>query len=109
MIHEDGYWLPLFPGVYRHTIGAGERLMQMEVRLDEGAQVPVHSHPHEQSSYIVSGRLRFTVNGTTREVGPGDLVHIPGGAAHAVTVIEPALVIDTFSPPREDLLAIDAT
>jgi quercetin dioxygenase-like cupin family protein len=107
MTESRGRWFPIWPGVVRRTLASSETMMQMEVLLEKGSQVALHQHPHEQLSYIVRGRLRFTVGGEVREVGPGDAVLILGGVPHMVDTLEEALVIDTFSPPREDLLAID--
>jgi len=97
----------MFPGVRRSTIACGTQMMQMQVLLDAGSVVPAHAHPHEQVSYVLRGRLHFTIAGETRECGPGEALAIPGGVAHAVEALEETLVIDTFSPPREDLLAQD--
>jgi quercetin dioxygenase-like cupin family protein len=107
MTRDEGRWFPIWPGVVRRTLVASERMMQIEVLLEQGGQVAEHQHPQEQLSYIVRGRLRFTVGGETREVGPGEAVLIPGGVLHSVDTLEESLVIDTFSPPREDLLAQD--
>jgi quercetin dioxygenase-like cupin family protein len=104
---EHSRWFPIVAGIRRRTVALGDRMMQMYVELEEGAILPEHRHPHEQMSYIISGRLRFMVGGDVRDLGPGAAVTIPGNTAHAVEVLEAALVIDTFSPPREDLLAQD--
>jgi quercetin dioxygenase-like cupin family protein len=100
-------WLDLFPGIRRRTLASGEQMMQMLVRLDPGSHVPEHQHPHEQISYILHGRLRFYVAGAPLDLGAGQSLCIPGGTLHAVDTLEEALVLDTFSPPREDLLALD--
>ncbi len=104
---SDQLWIPMFPGVRRQTIVAGTQMMQILVQLDVDARVPTHQHSHEQSSYLLSGRLRFRLAEQEHLLGPGDILHIPSGITHSVDVIEAALVIDTFAPPREDLLALD--
>lgn len=100
-------WITMVPGIRRQTIASGARMMQMRVRLDKGSHLPEHQHPHEQITYVVSGRLRMLVAGVARELGPGDSLYLDSQVRHAVDVLEDALVIDTFSPPREDLLAED--
>jgi quercetin dioxygenase-like cupin family protein len=97
----------MVPGIHRRTLVSSERMMQMEVTLDGGSTLAVHTHPHEQITYVVRGRLRMLVNGEARELGPGDSLLLPGDTPHGVQVIEDSLVIDTFNPPREDLLAQD--
>lgn len=100
-------WIEVFPGVHRRRISKGERSYQMEVRLDLGSEVPMHQHPHEQVSYVASGRLRFVVGDQVIEAGPGASIAIPGGVPHAVYTLEAGLAIDTFTPVREDYLAKD--
>jgi len=92
----------MVPGVWRRALSYGQRLMVVQVTLEEGAVVPAHSHPHEQITYVIKGRLSMEVEGQTHVLGPGDSLLLPGDAEHGATVTERALVIDTFSPPRED-------
>ena len=92
----------MVPGVRRRVLSYGQRLMVVQVTLEEGAVVSVHSHPHEQITYIIEGRLSMEVEGQTHVLGPGDSLLLPGGVEHGATVIERTLVVDTFSPPRED-------
>ena len=101
-------WIQMVPGIRRRTIAAGERMMQMLVVLERGAHLPEHRHPHEQLTHVLRGRLRFSIAGEPRELGPGESVCLAGGTPHAADALEETLVVDTFSPPREDLLAEDA-
>jgi quercetin dioxygenase-like cupin family protein len=103
----DERWITMVPGIRRQTIASGAHMMQMRVRLDAGSHLPEHQHPHEQITYVVSGRLRMLVAGVAHEIGPGDSLYLDSDVRHAVDVLEDALVVDTFSPPREDLLAQD--
>jgi quercetin dioxygenase-like cupin family protein len=100
-------WIQMVPGIRRQTLESGAQLMLMRVQLDAGSHLPEHHHPHEQATYVISGRLRMVVAGEAHDLGPGDTVRMPGNVPHSVDVIEDTLVIDTFSPPREDLLAQD--
>ena len=92
----------MVPGVWRRTLSYGQRLMVVQTTLEEGTVVPVHSHPHEQITYIVEGQLTMEVGGQTHVLGPGDSLLLPGDVEHGATAIERTLVIDTFSPPRGD-------
>src|SRR5262249_21264546 len=98
---------PWSPGIRRRTVAAGERMMQMLVTLDAGSHLPEHQHPHEQLTYVLRGRLRLLLAGAPLELGAGQSLCIPGGTPHAADALEDTLVVDTFSPPREDLLAQD--
>jgi len=100
-------WITMVPGIRRRTVAAGEHMMQMLVMLDAGSHLPQHQHPHEQITHLLRGRLRLTVADVPHELVAGQSLCIPGGALHAADSLEDTLVIDTFSPPREDLLAED--
>jgi quercetin dioxygenase-like cupin family protein len=100
-------WITMVEGIRRRTIASGERMMQMEVMLESGTRLPEHNHPHEQLTYVIQGRLRLIVNGEPHELGPGDSFYLHSEVPHAAEALEQTLVIDTFSPPREDLLAQD--
>ena len=78
---EDGYRTVL-DGIDLKTLAHGERTLLAEFRLAAGAVLPVHRHPHEQTGYLVSGRMRLTVADETFEAGPGDAWNIPSDADH---------------------------
>jgi quercetin dioxygenase-like cupin family protein len=99
--------IEMFPGVSRRRLAATDQLYQMAVDLAAGAVVPMHQHPHEQISYVVSGRLRFQLGDSQVEAGPGESVLIPGELPHAVWALTDCLVVDTFSPCRTEYLAAD--
>lgn len=83
---------------------AGEGLMAVRVEAPKGSRAPAHSHPHEQMTLVVSGRLRFRVGEEWREVGPMEVVHIPSGLEHEAEMLEDSLFFDLFHPVREDFL-----
>ena len=92
----------MLPGLQRRTLSYGQRLMVVQTTLEEGAVVPAHRHPHEQITYIIEGQLSMEVEGQTYMLGPGDSLLFPGDVEHGARAIERTLVIDTFSPPRDD-------
>ena len=100
-------WITMVPGIRRRTVAAGEQMMQMLVMLNAGSHLPEHQHPHEQITHVLRGRLQLTVAHIQYELVAGQSLCIPGGTLHAADTLEDSLVIDTFSPPREDLLAQD--
>lgn len=83
----------------------GENMLLAVVDLEAGSVLPVHSHPHEQCGYVISGEVEFTIGGETRLLHAGDVYFIPGGIEHGARVVsaDAAQVIDVFSPVREDL------
>src|SRR5438132_33554 len=64
--------------------------------------VPLHTHPHEQTGYLVSGRCRFRLGDEIRELALGDTWIVPGGVEHEATALEPCVFVDVFSPPRDE-------
>lgn len=92
----------MVPDVWRRTLAWGERLMVVQVTLEEGAVVPAHRHPHEQITYIVEGELSMDVEGRTYVLGAGNSLLFPGDVEHGATALKRTLVVDTFSPPREE-------
>lgn len=95
-------WFQMFPGVRRQIVGDGEKAMLVRVEIEQAAVVPLHSHPHEQFTHVISGKLEFTIGEVTSLVGAGETAYMPSGVPHTVLGIETATVIDVFSPPRED-------
>ena len=100
-------WIDIAPGVHRRTIASGERLHQVYVRLDAGSSVPLHTHVHEQIAFCISGNLKLTVDGKLHDLKPGMAAIIASNVPHSANVEVDTIVIDTFSPPREDMLAQD--
>ena len=90
------------PGVQRRTLVWGERTHLVEFRVARGAGVPPHSHPHEQVGYVASGRMEFAIGDEVRVLGPGDGYLMPSGVVHSTRALEDSVVVDVFSPVRED-------
>ena len=99
-----GPWKSAEPGVTRRLVAAGDKTMAMEVRFERGAEGARHSHPHEQLSRLLAGRMTFYLGEDEKELNAGDMIVIPGGLEHGVLALEQSLLLDVFSPLREDLL-----
>ncbi len=92
------------PGVTRQVLADSPELMVVAFRFQEGGQGALHNHPHVQSTYVESGRFRFSMDGEEFEVGPGDTFVIPSEAVHGCTCLQPGTLIDCFTPRRDDFL-----
>ena len=92
----------MVPGVWRRMLTYGEQVMVVQVTLEEGTVVPAHRHPHEQITYVIEGELAMEVEGRTHVLGAGDSMLFPGDVEHGATALQRTLVVDTFSPPREE-------
>lgn len=91
--------------VTRQVLADDPALMTVAFRFTAvGATGALHSHPHVQSTFVQSGRFRFTVAGRSFEVEPGDAFVVPSGAEHGCVCLEPGTLIDGFSPRRDDFL-----
>jgi quercetin dioxygenase-like cupin family protein len=96
-----------FPGVVRRTLVSGDNLTLVEIRLAPGAEVPEHTHRHEQAGHVASGRVHFRIGDSAgkyreHELGTGDSYLIPGDLPHYVRALDAATLIEVFSPVREE-------
>jgi quercetin dioxygenase-like cupin family protein len=89
------------PLIARRFITA-DRLTLARFELKRGSVVPQHAHENEQVSYIVSGALKFIVDGGDVVVRAGEVLQIPPNVPHAAEAIEDTLAIDVFTPVRQD-------
>ncbi len=83
----------------------GARMMINFVRIEPGAEVPLHHHPHEQGGTVIEGMIVMTIDGETRELRAGDVYIAPPDSVHgAIGGPDGCLVVDIFAPPREDYI-----
>lgn len=80
----------------------GKNLMLSYLEMDDGAEVPMHAHPHEQGGMLLKGKLELTIGDETRVCESGSMFLIPPNVPHRAVAIGPAVVLDVFSPIRED-------
>jgi quercetin dioxygenase-like cupin family protein len=94
--------LTVLPGCRLRT-PYGQNIMLSYLEMESGAVVPLHHHPHEQAGMLLKGRMELTIGDETRVVEAGSMFLIPPNTPHrAVAVDGPAVVLDVFSPIRED-------
>ncbi|MEO0464441.1 MAG: cupin domain-containing protein [Pseudomonadota bacterium] len=91
-------------GIGRQILGYGPEIMVVRVWFETGAVGAVHAHRHSQSTYVESGRFEVFVDGATRELSAGDSFYIAPHLDHGAVCLEAGVLIDTFSPMREDFL-----
>ena len=92
-------------GVNRRILAHGGTMMAVEVNFTKGAVGPMHSHPHEQLTCVLSGRFSFTIDGVTKEVSAGDTLYKKPHVEHGCVCLEAGTLLDTFTPQREDFLS----
>ncbi len=103
-IHSTLPLIDLGGGVTRRILAHNEALMAVEVAFETGAEGAPHTHPHTQCSYVLSGRFLYTVEGKGTELGPGDSIVVDGGLTHGTVCLEKGVLLDVFTPRREDFL-----
>jgi quercetin dioxygenase-like cupin family protein len=91
-------------GIQFKTLVYGEKTLLSEFRLEKGNILPMHEHPHEQTGYLVSGRIILIVGDQRCEAESGDSWSIPGNVQHGAEVIENSVAVEVFSPVREEYL-----
>lgn len=102
--NKDAVPTPCEPGVTRRILTYSDKLMMCEIHFEKGAKGNFHSHVHEQITYIARGAFSFTIDGETKTVREGDSVYMPSGAEHGVTCLEEGILVDVFTPKRDDFL-----
>lgn len=100
---DSGYRLAI-RGIEQKTRVYGEKTLMAEFRLSRESTLPRHTHPHEQTGYLVKGHIRLTIGEEKCDVQAGDAWCVPGGVEHGAEIIEDSVAIEVFSPVREDYL-----
>jgi quercetin dioxygenase-like cupin family protein len=98
--------LSIAPGVTNHILINGEKIMLVLIEFEPGSVVPLHSHPHEQAGMCLKGKVEFQGEDKTSIVD-SDMVYLfHSNEKHGAKTVskEGAVVLEVFSPPREDFL-----
>ncbi|GLB48051.1 cupin domain-containing protein [Neptunitalea lumnitzerae] len=97
-------WEPAGEGITRQFVGYNTQLMVVKVKFEKGAIGALHSHFHTQGTYVASGKFKITINGTSEILETGDGFFVPPNAVHGAECLEAGMLIDSFTPIREDFL-----
>ncbi|HTA79321.1 MAG TPA: cupin domain-containing protein [Terracidiphilus sp.] len=92
------------PGLEREILVHTPAMMLVRHRMRKGWLGAAHSHPHEQMVYVISGAIEINVAGQSHRAGPGDNFIVASNAMHQATALEDSVVLDVFTPTREDYL-----
>ena len=91
-------------GIKRKVLAYSDQIMGVEVYFEEGAIGELHSHPHEQLTYVLDGEFEFTIGEETKIVKKGDTLHKDPNVIHGCTCLKKGVLFDVFTPHREDFL-----
>jgi len=86
------------------TLCYGERMLLTEFLLERGRTLPSHSHPYEQTGYLVTGHIRLKIGTQEYDAKPGDSWCIPTGVEHGAQILDDSVAVEVFSPVRQDYL-----
>ncbi|HLG55487.1 MAG TPA: cupin domain-containing protein [Vicinamibacterales bacterium] len=101
----DAEKVEMFPGFWRQTLVHNEKLMLCLFTWRAGANLPAHSHPHDQAGYVISGAVELTVGNETVVTRAGCSYIVHSWEVHSARALEDSLVIDAFSPARTEYVA----
>lgn len=91
----------IMPGLHGKLVH-GQQISWAFWTVEQGAEVPEHAHLHEQIMHVVEGQFEFTLDGKTAIYLAGDVVPIPSNVPHSGKALTPCVLMDVFSPVRED-------
>lgn len=102
--NDNIQWEDLGNGIKRQVYGYDDTIMLVKAQFEAGAVGELHSHFHAQVTYVERGIFKMTIDGEEKIISTGDGYYVPPHAVHGCVCIEPGMLIDVFSPLREDFL-----
>lgn len=102
--NKDVPWQVMAEGVKRKIMSYDDSLMVVKVEFEKGGVGTLHQHYHSQITHIESGKFEVEVEGEKKILSGGDVFHIPSNAMHGAVCLEAGVLIDVFSPMREDFI-----
>ncbi|MGF2411026.1 cupin domain-containing protein [Ferruginibacter sp.] len=104
--NTDVPWQQMAEGVRRKIMAYDDRLMLVRVEFETGGIGTVHQHHHTQISHVESGVFEVEIDGKKKILSAGDAFYIPPNVWHGAVCIEAGVLIDVFSPMREDFITV---
>jgi quercetin dioxygenase-like cupin family protein len=101
---DEVAWETVGEGVRRQIMGYDDKIMLVNVEFDKGGVGPMHQHYHSQVTYVISGQFDLTIGDETKRMKGGDAFYIPPNVMHGAICVEKGVLIDVFSPIREDFM-----
>ncbi|GJQ62382.1 MAG: cupin [Melioribacteraceae bacterium] len=101
-------WVPVTKGLKRKIMGYNDEIMMVQVHFEKGGIGVNHQHFHSQTTYVVSGKFEVNIDGEKQVLEAGDGFYVRPNLDHGAVCLEEGILIDVFSPVREDFLAGEA-
>lgn len=102
--HSDDKYIQVLDGIGIRTLVHGRSTLMTQFSLAAGSVLPPHSHPYEQTGYLVSGSITLYIGERGFAMQPGDSWCIPSGETHRAEAHQDSVALEVFSPPREDYM-----
>jgi len=97
-------WEAVDNSVKRKVLGYDKNIMMVKVEFQKGGIGYVHKHPHSQVTYVQSGKFEVQIGEEKKILNGGDCYFISPNIEHGAVNLEPGVLIDVFSPMREDFI-----
>jgi quercetin dioxygenase-like cupin family protein len=97
-------WQDLGNGICRQVYGYDNNVMLVKVKFEKGAVGTMHEHHHSQVTYVDSGVFEMTIGSEKKIIQKGDGYYVSPNVRHGIVCLKPGMLIDVFSPHREDFL-----
>lgn len=104
VLDSDVEWEQVEPKIRRKVMSYSADIMLVKVAFEVGGVGTLHRHHHLQISYVASGAFEITINGESKILREGDIYNVPKNAIHGAVCLEEGILIDVFSPMREDFV-----
>ena len=98
-------WQYMAEGVRRKILTYDEKIMMVRVEFEKGGVGVLHQHHHVQVTNVESGKFEVEISGVKKVLHSGDVFHVPSNAWHGAVCLEAGVLIDIFTPMREDFVS----
>ena len=106
-LNTETPWEEVAPGLTRQIMGYDGKIMLVKAKFETGAVGVLHQHYHSQVTYVEGGEFEMTIGDDVRTIKGGDSFYIPPMVMHGCVCTKPGILIDVFSPAREDFLGFE--
>lgn len=103
-VNNELPWQNVGNGIYRQMFGHDDKIMMVKIKFDKGAIGALHEHFHSQVTYVESGVFEMSIGSEKRIIRKGDGYYVTPHVVHGIVCLEPGMLIDVFSPCREDFI-----
>lgn len=104
LLGDEMEWEVVGEGVKRKIMGYDDTIMLVNVSFEKGAIGPMHEHYQAQVTYVINGQFEIKIGDDTKIVKEGDSFYVEPHVWHGAVCIEDGVLIDVFSPIREDFM-----